>query len=129
MTTTTADKTARSKKSVTKVDDLALPRNLPTEEMILNARHAATFPPNTPHSVINHFRPGFDEASDQVADPRDAPKMEDPITKAVVVAPAGTVPDKAKRRAPRKGASKKVTPSAETGKKADEERALGSVKA
>lgn len=106
-------------KTVKPIDERALPQNLPTAEMIRNAKHAASFPPNTPHSIINHFQPAFDEQSDQVADPRDAPKAVDPISGAVVVAPAGSVPDKTPRKAVKRGASKKVTPSADTGKKDD----------
>lgn len=107
-----------TKSAVKTVDERALPQNLPTAEMVRNAKHAASFPPGTPHSVINHFAPALDEASDQVADPRDAPMTADPLS-GNVVAPAGSVPDKAPRKTVKRGASKKITPSADTSKKAD----------
>lgn len=52
------------------VDD-ALPQNL-DEEQLKRAKHAATFPPNTPHGVINQFADEIPPV--KPADPREAEK-------------------------------------------------------
>jgi hypothetical protein len=53
------------------VDEAALPQNL-SDEQLANAKHAATFPPNTPHSVINQFKEPVEPV--KPADPRETPK-------------------------------------------------------
>jgi len=60
-----------TKATATETDDAALPQNL-TDEQLKNAKHAATFPPNTPHSLINQFA----EEPEKVlpADPREVEK-------------------------------------------------------
>ena len=79
----TRTKATRSEKSSEKtarrepIDDRALPANL-TPDMIARARHASTFPPDTPHSVINQFT---EEVRPAIADPRDAKVVETRVEK------------------------------------------------
>jgi hypothetical protein len=71
------------------VDESAFPRGL-DEKGLQNARHAATFPPNTPHSVINAFEGHVDTDTVGYADPRNAEKVVDlraPKKTEVVVSP------------------------------------------
>lgn len=44
-----------------------------SDKPLTDAEHAATFPPGTPHSVINAFRESVDT---KPADPREAVKEE-----------------------------------------------------
>lgn len=53
--------------------DADLPGNL-SERQLENAKHARTFPPDTPHSVINSFEGHKDVDVIEYADPREAEK-------------------------------------------------------
>jgi hypothetical protein len=65
----------------------------PGDKGARNARHAATFPPDTPHSVINAFPGHVDVDKVLYADPRNAEKvveLKTPRKTEVVVSPVLT---------------------------------------